>query len=114
MRSRSPPVDAYPAGRWTVQTDHHSHRGGLAGAVGAEEARDHAGPHSEGQVVYGEHIAVALGQAMGFDHKGAPASRGRRKGCAVAALPYCREGPDGCLTGAVPLAPQPPPKAPAP
>ena len=56
-----------PRGR-RVQAEDHAHRGGLAGAVRAEETGDHARPDREGQVVHGHLVAVALGQLGDFDH----------------------------------------------
>ena len=55
-----------------VETEDHPHRGGLAGAVGAEEAGDHARPDVEGQVVDGQLLAVTLGQAPELDHRRPP------------------------------------------
>jgi len=46
----------------------HAHRGGLAGAVGPEEAHDFAGLHREGDVRDRHQIAVSLGEAARFDH----------------------------------------------
>ena len=48
------------AGRRLVQAHDHAHGGGLAGAVGAQEAGHGAGLDGEGDVVYSNLVAVAL------------------------------------------------------
>jgi hypothetical protein len=46
------------------QAEQHPQRGGLAGAVGPEEAGDPAGPDLEGQVVNGGDSTVPLGEVI--------------------------------------------------
>ena len=53
--------------RWRGETDHHAHGGGLAGAVGAEEAGD-AGLDLERDMVDGGEGAVPLGEVLDWDH----------------------------------------------
>jgi hypothetical protein len=61
------------AGVGVDQAEQHPQRGGLAGAVGAQEAGDPAGLDGEGQVVDGPHGAEALGEAAHVDgHAGPP------------------------------------------
>ena len=55
-------VDGRGAGRRDGQTDHDAHRGGLAGAVRAEEAGDATGQGGEGDVVDGGEAGVPPGQ----------------------------------------------------
>ena len=62
------PADGGGAGRRRGQPDHDPHGGGLAGAVGAEEAGDPAGLGGEGDVVDGGEPAVRLGEGLDFDH----------------------------------------------
>jgi hypothetical protein len=52
-----------------VQAEDHPHGGGLAGAIRAEEAGDHAGPAGEAEVIDGEDRAVAFGEIAGLDHR---------------------------------------------
>ena len=59
-----------PAAVGREQPAHHAQRGGLAGAVGAEEAVDLAAHHAHGQVAH-HHLAVeGLGQAFDLDGDG--------------------------------------------
>lgn len=60
--------DAYLAGRRPVQAQHHAHRGGLPGAVGAQESGHPAGPYLEGEPLHSGRSPVALGQVGNFDH----------------------------------------------
>ena len=53
-----------------VQAHDQAHGGGLAGAVGAEEAGDGARLDGEGDAVDGGLGAVALGETGCFDHRG--------------------------------------------
>ncbi len=46
------------SGRMMVQ--HHAHRGGLAGAIAAQEAENAAFGHAEAEAVHGSEIAEAL------------------------------------------------------
>ena len=69
---REVPVgDAVHGGRSRVrhvEAEDHAHGGGLAGAVGAEEAGHEAGSDGEAEAVDGEGLAVALRQGFGDDH----------------------------------------------
>ncbi len=59
------------------------HRGGLAGAVGADEAGEDAGPDGEPDVVEREHRAEPAGQGAQFEHVPTldpSAGRGRQPG----------------------------------
>ena len=62
-------VDPGRPGVRPVQAEDHPHRGGLAGAVRAEEARHRAGPDVEAEVIHGGRGAVALDQAACLDHE---------------------------------------------
>ena len=61
------------AGGRPVEAEDHPHGGRLAGAVRAEEAGDLPGLDVEAEVVDGDDVAVALGEAADGDH-------GRRSG----------------------------------
>src|SRR4051812_1104000 len=50
------------------ESDKHSHRRGLAGAVGAEEAGDGSGLAAERDVGHDSSVSTALGQGVGGDH----------------------------------------------
>jgi hypothetical protein len=63
-------VDQGVAGGGPVKAEDHPHRGGLAGAVGTEEAGHLARLHLERQVVDGQGGAVPLGQPVQLDHVG--------------------------------------------
>ena len=63
------PAYGYRALRRRVEAQDHPHGGGLPGTVRAEETGDHARPDGERQVVDGHGGAVALDQAVGFDHR---------------------------------------------
>src|SRR5688500_12994146 len=52
-----------------VKAEDHPHRGGLAGAVGAEEASDDAGLDGESEVVDGDLVAVPLREVLRFYHQ---------------------------------------------
>jgi hypothetical protein len=67
-----------PRGR-VVKPHDHPHGGGLAGAVGPQEAGDVARLHGKRQVIDGDVVAVALGQRLYLDHDVPPGgcSRGR-------------------------------------
>jgi hypothetical protein len=67
-----PAVHGHPACCWGVEAEDQAHGGGLAGAVGPQEAGDLVRGHGEGEVVDGQRVAVALGQAGGLDHQWAP------------------------------------------
>jgi hypothetical protein len=62
--------DADLAGAGRQDTGQHPEDGGLAGAVGAEEADDLSRGDGEADVGGSHHLAVALGQSSGFDHPG--------------------------------------------
>ena len=64
MRYGRPPTSAVPASA-RVQPEDHPHRGGLAGAVRADEAGDPPGRDGEGQPVDRDGRAVALAQRRG-------------------------------------------------
>ena len=51
------------------ETDEATHRGRLAGTVGAEESADRAGLHRERDVVDGGDVAVAFGEVLELDHE---------------------------------------------
>ncbi len=51
-----------------VEAQDHAHRRGLARAVRAEEAGDHARGDAEAETVDGHSLAIALGQSCGDDH----------------------------------------------
>ena len=57
--------------------DDHAEQGGLAGAVGADDAHDAAGREEERQVVDEQPVAVALDHARRVDHLVAQAGPGR-------------------------------------
>src|SRR5580693_4312598 len=65
-------VDPGRPGVRPVQAEQHPHRGGLAGAVRAEETGHRPGPHVEAEVVHGGGGAVALDQAACLDHEMPP------------------------------------------
>jgi hypothetical protein len=52
------------------EPDNRLERGGLAGTVGPEEARDRTRAHTERQVVDRRHVAIALRQALHRDRRG--------------------------------------------
>ena len=58
------------------EADEHPHRGGLAGAVGAEEARDGARLAAERDVGDDRASAASLGECFGVDHDGTLAAAG--------------------------------------
>ena len=69
------PGDGGPAGVRDEQRGQDPHGGGLAGAVGAEQAQHGARRDLEVQAVQGHHVAVLLDQAFGLDrvrHHAAP------------------------------------------
>src|SRR5208282_3247289 len=62
------------AGARRNQAQHHLNRGGLAGAVGAEQTEDFPAPNRERDVVYGLKAAESLGQMFDLhQHQLAPA-----------------------------------------
>jgi hypothetical protein len=61
-------VDQRGAARRRVEPEHDAHRGGLAGAVRAQEPGDDARLDGEGQVLDGDLLAVALRDMVDFDH----------------------------------------------
>src|SRR6185436_20915277 len=56
------------AGARRLDADDAPQRRGLAGAVGADEADDFAGPDLERKIVDGLELAVDLGQVLDGDH----------------------------------------------
>ena len=62
-----PPVDQRRTRRGIVEAEDHAQRGGLAGAVGAEEPGDPSGVDVEAEMVHGDGLAVALGQLPYLD-----------------------------------------------
>src|SRR3954454_8177742 len=75
------------------ESDKHSHRRGLAGAVGAEEAGDGSRLAAEGDVGDDCSVSTALGQGVGGDHAGTLATLAvmeglgaRRAAATIAAL----------------------------
>ena len=63
------PVDGDPPCGGSVEADHHAHGGGLAGAVGAEEAGDLPLADLEAEPVDGDGGSVALGDVVDLDHR---------------------------------------------
>ncbi|MCY1234754.1 hypothetical protein D9M72_473440 [compost metagenome] len=66
------PVDGDRARRRRVQSHDHSHRGGFAGSVGAQEAGHPARLDREIHSAHGGFLAVDLGQASCFNHGSVP------------------------------------------
>src|SRR5699024_1055872 len=62
------PADGDLATAGVVESQHHPHRGRLAGTVGAEKPGDGARSYAKRQVVYSESVAVAFGEALRLDH----------------------------------------------
>src|SRR5690606_23589666 len=60
------------------QADDHVEAGGLAGAVGAEQAHDLAGVEAQLEVAHDLALAVALAQAFGDQHQSFPSSPASR------------------------------------
>src|SRR2546421_7961063 len=52
-----------------------SQRGGLAGAVGADQSQHFTGRHAERQVADRGDAAVRLGESLNFDHRAANLGR---------------------------------------
>ena len=69
----SPPIVTSPRGR-RGQPDHDAHGGGLAGAVGAEEAGDRARLAHEADVVDGGEARRTPGESFDLDHGAQPAA----------------------------------------
>ena len=63
-----PAVDQRDARTGPVETQDQPHRGGLAGAVRAEESGDPARRHRERQVIDGGRRTVFLDKILDFDH----------------------------------------------
>ena len=74
-----PAVERDAAGVGADQAHDHVKAGGLAGAVGAEQADDFAGAHFHREVVHHLARAVALGQAGCGEHQSAAAFLGRMR-----------------------------------
>jgi len=62
-------VDGDPPRRGGVEADHHAHRGGLAGAVRAEEAGDFPFADPEAEAVDSDGRSAALGEFVDLDHR---------------------------------------------
>src|ERR1700681_89298 len=62
---RSAPVDLSRIGG--ERAHHDPHRGGLAGAIGANESEELAGPNIEAQVAQGHQVAVAPRQSVDLE-----------------------------------------------
>jgi hypothetical protein len=62
----SAPADLTRVGRQHAEDDPHG--GGLAGTVGPDEPEHLALAHGERQVIEGDQVAVAAGQALQFQH----------------------------------------------
>ena len=63
------PVDRRCPGGGGHEAEEHAQRGGLAGAVRAEEPDDAAPLDGEGDVVDGGQAGEALGEPVDFDHR---------------------------------------------
>ena len=63
-----PALPADRAGVGRQHAEHDPHRGGLAGAVGADEAEHLAWRDGERQPVQGHHVAVAARQSVELEH----------------------------------------------
>src|SRR5699024_380129 len=61
-------IDRDPAGGGLAQAHDHPHRGGLAGAVRAEETGDAAGVDGEADAAHSGLVAVAFGEILRLDH----------------------------------------------
>jgi hypothetical protein len=61
--------DRHAPGTRLQHSEHHIDRGGLACAVGSEQAEDFAVLHLEGHVVHGVETSVALAQAGCFQRE---------------------------------------------
>ena len=67
VAGEGPSVDERRTRRGIVEAEDHAQRGGLTGAVGAEEAGDPPGMDLEAEVVHGDGLAVPLRQAAHLD-----------------------------------------------
>ena len=61
------PENSHCPGRRSEHAQQEPDGGGLPGAIEADEAVDLAGPKEQIHALHGVHIAVGLGEAMGFD-----------------------------------------------
>ena len=86
-------VEGDRAGRRREEARHHRDQGGLAGAVGAEQAGD-AGADGHRDVVDGDDVAVP------------PARRGRAGACSCCAHPPLTPRPCGSAAASAPIAPR--------
>ena len=97
--STSKPATLAVAGRGREEAGQDAHRGGLPGAVGAEEADDLALFHLEGDVVYRDRACVSLGKTFDFDHIDVPdqtdVKRRPRKGATTTEFPVKFHHTDG-------------------
>jgi hypothetical protein len=71
------PAPADLAGVRFQHPEHDPHGGGLAGAVGPDEPEHLVLGHGEREVVQGDQVAVAAGQALQFQHVAVPTRSGR-------------------------------------
>src|SRR3546814_6819245 len=71
------------------ESEDTAHRGGLAGTVGAQKPDHAAGRYLELRAVEGEHLAVALREAVQFEH--ASTIYSTQKGRAELGSEWCRE-----------------------
>ena len=66
VRYRLPCTSASPA---SAEAEQQVHRGGLAGSVRPDEARDETWANSDRQIVDRDRSAVSLGQSVRLDHR---------------------------------------------
>jgi hypothetical protein len=62
------PADAGRAAGRGDETREHAHGGGLAGAIGAEEAEDFTGFDREAEVIDGQDAVEILAEVLRLDH----------------------------------------------
>ena len=78
LAHRVMPEYASLPGADVAQAEQHQNRGGLAGAVGAEQAEDFARADIEVDAIDGDRRAIALGEAFGLDDRGDAHRRPKR------------------------------------
>src|SRR5215813_2471249 len=83
------------------QAGEHLHRGGLAAAVGAEEPEDFAALDAEADMVDGDEVSEAPGEAARFDRRCAAMVAPRRNGQTVMVAPLVsrQQSDEGVLEG---------------
>nr|GEU28087.1 hypothetical protein [Tanacetum cinerariifolium] len=69
-------VDHHPSGAGHEDAHHHADGGGLAGAVGAEEAEQLPARHGQIERLDGVEAAIGFGQSLEIDHDGLPSVGG--------------------------------------